>query len=55
MGEMEEQIAARYGSRLEKSSPYESAGTRIIVTFVDGVSELDYYSKASYGGLDPVK
>jgi len=63
IGETEQQIEARYGqpikivSASELPAPgvtkiYESAGIKILVTFLDGTSASEDYSKASPGQLE---
>src|SRR6266498_2838365 len=53
-GETEAQIEARYGKPVKMAGHYDGPGTakmysksgvRIIVTFIDGLSESEYYSK----------
>jgi hypothetical protein len=63
IGETEAQIEARYGKPTKNVTAsefaltgvtrmYKSAGFEIVVTFVDGKSGSEYFSKGSYGKLD---
>lgn len=63
IGETEPQIEARYGKPIKRISAtdlpgpghtqmYKSAGIQIMVTFIDGASGSECYSKSSHGKLE---
>jgi hypothetical protein len=63
IGENEQQIATRYGTPIRTvnepalnaggtTKMYKAAGLEIVVTFIGGVSEQEYYAKAAQARLD---
>jgi hypothetical protein len=61
IGETEAQIETRYGKPIKMAGHYdgpgmakmyEKAGLRIIVTFIEGISQSEYYSKPARAKLD---